>query len=152
MERAKIDNRLTQATALVGSSAARAFSDRGEFLRKPQQAEIVHLHLELGGFDAAARGNRERAMAIGRIDQNIDLGPDLAGKFAHRTAVGHVERNDFACGSSRNASSPENFFHGSASPIQISSAPAVASACAMAWPGAVLPSVTRTFRDRADRR
>ena len=39
-----------------------------------------------------------------------------------------------ACGSSRNASKPATFFHGSASPIQIRSAPAAASARTMAWP------------------
>src|SRR5437667_149374 len=46
-----------------------------------------------------------------------------------------------------NASKPENFFHGSAYPTQMSSAPAWASAFTIAWPAAVLPSVTSTLRN-----
>ena len=34
-------------------------------------------------------------MAVGGVDQDIDLGADLAGQLAHRTAVGYVERNKF---------------------------------------------------------
>ena len=33
-------------------------------------------------------------MMIRRIDQNIDLAADLAGKLLHGTAVGQIERND----------------------------------------------------------
>ena len=45
------------------------------------------------------------------------------------------------------ASKPGSFFHGSAWPTQIRSAPALASACTSAWPTAVLPSVTSTLRN-----
>ena len=45
------------------------------------------------------------------------------------------------------ASKPGSFFHGSAWPTQIRSAPALASACTSAWPTADLPSVTSTLRN-----
>ncbi len=51
------------------------------------------------------------------------------------------------CGRPAIASRPGSFFHGSAWPTQIRSAPASASARTSAWPTAVLPSVTSTLRN-----
>ena len=51
------------------------------------------------------------------------------------------------CGSAVMSSMPGNFFHGSAWPTHTMSAPAFTSACTIAWPTAVLPSVTSTLRN-----
>ena len=51
------------------------------------------------------------------------------------------------CGSAVMSSRPRSFFHGSAWPTQTMSAPAFTSACTIAWPTAVLPSVTSTLRN-----
>ena len=54
------------------------------------------------------------------------MAADLARKFAHRAAVGDVERHDGHLRQIAQLRRPAIFFHGSASPIQIGSAPAAA--------------------------
>ena len=65
-----------------------------KLLSKPQQAEIIYIHLQLRGFNATTRRNGKGAMAIARVDQDIDFAADLAGKLADGIAIGDVEGND----------------------------------------------------------
>src|SRR5260370_660902 len=72
----------------LGLSAHR----RRESGAKPQQPEIVHIHLGTRRLDAVARGDAEAAMMVGGVDQDVDASADLAGGVLDRARVGQVER------------------------------------------------------------
>ena len=87
-------------------------------------------------------------MDLGRVDDDVDLAADLAGQLARPSdrcvrSSGTSVTSFIALMSSK----PGSFFHGSAWPTQTMSAPALTSACTIAWPTAALPSVTSTLRN-----
>ena len=90
---AKTERRLTQATALDCPSAPRARIAGREFLRQPQQAEIVDVHLGARRFDTVARRDAEVAVVVGGVDQDIDAAADLAGEVLDRARIGQIERH-----------------------------------------------------------
>ena len=112
---AKIESRLTQATALDWPSAPRARIAGREFLRQPQQAEIIHVHLGARGLDAVARGDAEVAMMVGGVDEDVDASADFAGEVLHGARIGQIERHQRDLRDRRDRrSKPGGFFHGSA--------------------------------------
>ena len=140
-------NREISTHAVDGTelSAAARPHRRAEALRKSHHAEIVDLHFGARGLGTRSIGNAAAAMEFGIVDEDIDL-------CANRPRDPEPSdcRSDPAVRRSRSADfvmelKPGGGFQGSATPTQIVSAPASASALHNACPVALLASVTRTF-------
>jgi hypothetical protein len=92
--RQRIDRQQVHPRAGVGAAVGTASGQRrAERLREPQCSEVVDLHLELGHVGAAPRGNAERAVHLGAVDDDVDLAADLSGQSLHRAAVGEIQRH-----------------------------------------------------------
>jgi hypothetical protein len=59
-----------------------------------KQAEVIHVHLGQRRLGAAARADREGAVVIRRVHDDVDLAADLASQGLDGALVRHVERDN----------------------------------------------------------